>query len=278
MESTTGHRGRSRGLAFVRRPVTRIWQEKAAADNPYLATACRCHGYDLFELARKRGWVEVLFLLFRGELPRPEQAQLLERLMVACIHPGPRHPATWAVMNAAVSRTDPVHLLPIGLEVLGGSQLGAAEVGAAMRFQVAHGQEEPAKVAREFLGKEPRPAEGDWHPVPGFGSRFGGVDPLARQLAAELGTLPAAGAGLRWGAGLAATLEEEGLGWLPTGVVAASLGDLGFSWRAGVGLYQIFSAPGILASGLEMASQPVTAMPFLDDEGYCLAAAARKPV
>lgn len=266
---------RKRDMTFASRTQTKIWQEIPSEGNPYLAEQCRCHGYDILELAQKRSFVDVLFLLFQGELPTPEQASLLEILLVAMINPGPRHPATRAAMNAAVSKTHTQHLLPIGLSVLGGAHLGGAEVQASMRFLAANLARQPAEVAAECLVVPP-PVEGDCHPAPGFGSRFGGVDPMPRQTATLLAALPGAGRAVTWGEGFAEVLAPHGMGWVASGVAAAVFCDLGFHHRVGAGLYQLICAPGILAHGLELANKPITAMPFLDEEHYVVAPEARK--
>ena len=258
----------SRNQEFSRRPVSSIWQEEASKENPYLPVACRCHGYDLLELLEKRSFVDVLFLLFQGELPNAKQAGLLETLMIAMINPGPRHPAARASMVTAVSRTEPVHLLPISLAILGGAHLGAGEVVEAMSFLHSHGGKSPEETARVVLSQNERPIEGDWHPVPGFGSRFGGIDLMASRMAAHLLAMPGAGQSLTWGNAFAETLESQGLGWLPTGLTAAAFCDLGFPPKAGAGLYQILSAPGLLAHGLEFVNKPITAFPFPNDEEY----------
>lgn len=266
---------RRRNADFSRRTVTRIWQEVPAEDNPYLAEECRCHGYDILELARKRSFVDVLHLLFHGEIPSAEQAELLESLMICLINPGPRHPAARAAMNAAVSRANPAHLLPIGLSVLSGAHLGGEEVAAAMGFLKNHLGSEPGEVAVDLLQEQP-PPEGDWHVAPGFGSRYGGIDPLSQKNIDYLMTLPASGEMMNWGQRFVAHLSARGLGWLPTGVAAAVLGDLGFNHLAGAGLFQLLCAPGILAHGLELARQPLTAMPFLDQNHYVIAPEAKK--
>lgn len=252
------------------RTVTAIWEEEPLPGNPYLAAACRCHGYDLLELVQKRGYVEVLYLLFRGELPNPGQARLLEALMIAAINPGPRHPATRAAMNAGVSRSHPGQLLPVALAVLNGNHLGAGEVVAAMRFLLAQAANPPHEVAEKLLRQARPPAAGDWHLAPGFGSRFGGRDPLPGELAAYLGELPGAGPALAWGRGFVAALAATNQGWLAPGVAAAVFADLGLPPRAGAGLFQLLSAPGLLAHGLELADKPLTAMPFLDPDHYLI--------
>ena len=257
---------------FTQRIATRIWQEEPLPENPYVAAHSRCHGYELDELVSKRRFPDVLFLLFRGELPEPQQARLLERLMIGLINPGPRHPATRAAMNAGVGKTDPVHLLPLSLAVLGGDHLGAGEVEPAMRFLNKAKRRAPEAVAEELLAAlNEVSAEGvDRHPAPGFGNRFGSVDPQAARLAGQLLELAGPGSALAWGAALAQHLVHAGFGWLSTGVAAATFADLGLLPRAAPGLYQLLCAPGLLAHGVEMSNKPLTAMPFISDENYVI--------
>ena len=259
-----------RGETFTKRPVTKIWEEHPSLDNPYIAGQARCYGYDLFELMEKRRFVDVLYLLFRGELPPKAHAVLLESLMIALINPGPRHPATRAAMNAAVSKTDIAHLLPISLSVIGGEFLGAAEVEKSMRFFRKNLKNRPDEIIAEQVLSEHKPSEGDWHPIPGFGSRFGSIDIMTHELAQRLALLPGAGKALKWGGDLAQQLHDQQMGWLSTGLAAAVFTDLGFNARSGAGLFQLFNAPGLLAQGLEMANKPLTAMPFLSDEEYII--------
>jgi len=259
-----------RNETFVQGTVTRIWQEQASAENPYIAESCRCRGYDLLELMSGRNYVDVLYLLFRGELPGKDESGLLEALMISMINPGPRHPATRAAMNAGVSKTDPVHILPIALTIMGGSHLGAGEVEAAMRFLRKHRDSDPLQFASELL-HNPMPAEGeDWSLAPGFGWRFGSAECMPREIAGRLAALPGCGLALRWGCAFADALAAQNLGWLNTGVVAAVLVDLGFHPRDGAGVFQLLSAPGLLAHGLELANKPITAMPYVDDEHYVI--------
>lgn len=268
---------RRRELKFAARTVTNIWEEVPSMHNPFLAESCRCHGYDLLELARKKSFLDVLYLLFRGEFPSVEQVQMLEALMIGLINPGPRHPATRAAMNAGVGKTNSVHILPIALSVLGGAYLGGEEVEAGIRFIRQNQNTEATLIAEELLATRKR-TEGDCHVAPGFGSRFGGIDPVPQNLAALLYSLSACGKALRWGADFVHVLNKRGMGWLTTGVAACVFCDLGFHPQAGAGLFQIFCAPGLLAHGLELASpyKSITAMPFLDAEHYVIAPKAKK--
>ena len=263
-------REQRRNTPFVEHTATKIWQEEATADNPYLAESARCHGYELLELTQKRSFVEVLYLMFRGELPAAHEAMLLEQLMITLINPGPRHPATRAAMNAGVGSTDPEHILPIALTIYGGSHLGAAEVEPAMAFLRKQRKNEPRKVVDALFANSSPPSDGDWHIVPGFGSRFGGVDPMAKKIAGHLASLPGNHETLCWGCQFADVLNGHSQGWLAPAIAAAAFTDLGFSPRAGAGLFQLLGAPGLLAHGVELASKPITAMPFLKDENYVI--------
>lgn len=267
---------RKRDETFATHTVTKIWDEEPSEHNPYLAKCCRCHGYDLLDLMQKCSFIDVFYLLFFGELPSKDQAGLLETLMIAFINPGPRHPAARASMNAGVGKTNTAHILPIALNVLSGTHLGGGEVVAAMRFFGEHLQKEPDKLAETLLRKETRPEDGDWHIIPGFGSRFGGIDPIPQEIAKMLAKLPGSGKALEWSISFADALTPHGMGLLNTGVCAAVFYDFGFPPRAGAGLFQFISSPGLLAHGLELADKPLTAMPFLDDEHYIIDEMAKK--
>lgn len=261
---------KKRDEEFAQQITTKIWEELPDTINPYIASEARCHGYPLMALAEKRSFVEVLYLLFRGELPTSPEADLLERLMVFLINPGPRHPATRAAMNAGVGKTDPEHVLPIGLTILGGAHLGAGEVEPAMRFLRKHARQPVEKVVEELLQSSICPDEGDWHIAPGFGSRFGSVDIMPCKMARSLAEQTEGLKLLNWGCEFSNLLAPHNMGWLSTGVAAAVFADLGFQPRLGAGLFQLLNAPGLLAHGMEQANKPITAMPFVKDEDYVI--------
>lgn len=261
----------SRDEAFVEKTASRIWREIPSEDNPFIARECHCHGYDLAELAIKRSFGDVFYLLFRGELPSKAQSELLETLMIALINPGPRHPATRAAMNAGVSKADPAHVLPIGLMILGGEHLGAGEVEPAMRFLRKHLRSDPEATARSLIDAIADTASrADIHIAPGFGNRYGGIDVMPRRLAKILLALPGAGEAMHWADTFSMALGERGMGWLNTGLAAAVFADLGFAPRQGAGLFQLLNAPGILAHGIELFNKPLTSMPFPRDENYVI--------
>jgi citrate synthase len=266
-----------RNEQFASRISTRIWAETPSQNNPYVAEHSFCHGYDIFELINKRSFLEVLYLLFNGDLPNKAQTQLLEALFIGLITPGPRHPATRAAMYTGIGKTDISHILPISLLTLGGHYLGGSEVIESMRFLNKHATKSAKDVAHNLIMNSQRPNDGDWHIAPGFGSRFDSVDLIATRLARTLFELPGSGKVIEWGIDFAEHLEHEcGCAWLNTGVAAAALSDLGFHPRTGAGLFQIMNAPGLLAHGLEMSNKPLTSMPFIDNEHYVIESKEKK--
>lgn len=261
-------RVKSRGDQFVERASTSIWKEFPSEENPYIANRCLCHGYDLLALVRKRSFVDVVYLLLNGNLPTPEQRELLERLMIGLCNPGPRHPATRAGMNAAVSKTYPEEILPIALLALSGSHLGAAEVQSSMRFLRKSWRRGAVEIMDALVPEDIPSTEGDRRAAPGFGSFFGGIDEMTTQLSREIAGLPGAGRALAWATEFASALKNHGMGWLTTGLAAAVFLDLGIHPRVGPGLFQLISAPGLLAHAAEMTPKPMTAMPFLPNDRY----------
>lgn len=266
MSQRQHQRAQSRNDTFVEKTATRLWGETPCKDNPYIAESALCHGYDLYELMDQCSFVEVFYLLFRGELPSKAESQQLETLMIALINPGPRHPATRAAMNAGVGKTLPVHILPIAASVMGGHYLGGEAVEQAMQFLRRQHKQCPRQWAQQQLQ---HPRENDAI-APGFGSRFGGTDIMMHAIAEQLLALDQPGPCLQWGQAFAEALQPHGLGWLATGLAAAVFNDLGFRPKSGGALFQLISSPGLVAHGIELANKPFTAMPFVSDANYVI--------
>lgn len=260
----------SRETPFPERVRTRIWEELPQPGNAFLARGARCHGYAHEALVRGVAPVEALYLLLRGELPAPHARRLLERFLVAFCNPGPRHAATRAVMNAAASGTRNAALPAIGMALLGGADLGSAEVDAAARFIARHRGRDPAALATERIAAREDAAEprADRRVAPGFGTLAGDIDPCAAALAAPLLELAGADGPLAWAARFADALASAGCGWLLPGVAAATTLELGFAPRAAGLLFQYAALPGLIAHALEVAGRGPAAMPFVPDSRY----------
>lgn len=259
-----------RGDTFCDRIDTSIWQETASSQNPYLVQEARCHGYEHLALVNNRSFSDVLFLLFRGELPSGEAQRLFERLLLSCIHPGPRHPACRAAMSAAVSQTHPGNLLPLALSVFSGEWQGSKEVRQSMQYlstTITH--QTPREVLEGRLSALDS-TESDITLLPGFGTLYGEADSYAKRLADNILSLEGCGPHLRWAEQLTSLLAPHGAGWHLSGLVAAGLLDLGFSPHEGEMVFQIASAPGIAAQAAEKIHKPITDMPFVAEANYAI--------
>jgi len=255
---------------FVERPVTQLWQEIPDPSNPFITQRHLCSGYDVLQLVEHTSFSDTLYLLFRCELPQPEQSRLLERLMIGLINPGIRHPAVRAAIAAGVGKTCVEHVLPIG----------TIQIPSAMKF-LHHNFETPAvEVFNRISVSQQDAAETvnltSFSDTPGFGSRFGGRDSYLDALAELLDRYHGdRSPRLRWGIEFSRLLNSANAGWLVSGLVAAVLGDLGFLPKQAAALYQIIISPGIAAHGVEFSAKPRTAWPFVKDENYTVDIGAR---
>lgn len=247
---------------------SKIWFEQPSRDNPYLTDKLYCHGYDLDELASNFSLSNVIYLLFRGELPSKSHAELFDALMIAFITPGPRHPAARSATIASVSKTDTELLLPLALSINSGERNGAAEVDGAMKFILKHRKDNAESVVQSF-GFE-APEQQALPDPPGFGSSFGGTHQRLNDLAHRLSEYPSASDCISWGIEFSEALAKYNRGWRATGLFAAALADLGFIAKAGPSIFQVCCAPGLAAQALEHAGKPLTSVPFVEDSSYTI--------
>lgn len=257
----------ARGDKFCQQVTTGIWKETPDPHNPYHTAEARCHGYEHLALANNRSFSDVLYLLFRSELPEKAEAELFERLLISVIHPGPRHPACKAIMSAAVSKTNVRNFVPLALTMFSGEWMGSHEVFKAMRFLEASAERDPQAVAAELCQAADTDAEGDITLAPGFGSLYGSADSYAQRLADNLAS---DGQYSRWAQAFVAAIADFNAGYRTTGVFAAVMADLGFTPYQGEMIYQIASAPGLAAQADEKRTRPLTDMPFISDENYVI--------
>ena len=90
----------------------------------------RIRGYDLLDLVGSASFTSVIHLLYTGELPTPQAAQLLDALMVASIDHGPGTPSVLAARTAISGGASFQAGAAAGLLAMG--QFHSAAVGDAM--------------------------------------------------------------------------------------------------------------------------------------------------
>lgn len=256
MSSTDGPRIRIR---------TRIWQEEAEPDNPFATRVARCRGYDVFgELVGSARWVDMLFLLFRGEAPTGAQAALLEALAVALANPGPRDASVHAAMSGGVGGSTAASTLMAALAVGAGQHAGAREVFLALEAWAGSGLDPAAW--RQRLAEVPALPPGSIWPapehVPGFDPHGVSTATSVRQALEHFCRL-SPGPHLPWLAAHRTELEAAA-GWplALSGVAAAALADLGCTPAQGEMLYLLLRLPGAAAHALEQHDYGFRQFPF----------------
>ncbi|MEW6983731.1 hypothetical protein AAD001_13850 [Colwelliaceae bacterium 6471] len=259
----------SRNDQFTSRIKSEITQEVASDNNEFLAQEIRVHGYNVLDLMEQCDYIDVLFLLFNNELPTPEQKNLLRQLAVFLINLGPRHASSRAAANAGIGRTDVNHILPIGIMAMGGTYGGSKEVENSMRFLQKSLTSQPSEIAHKLLASNTDTDQGDWLVAPGFGTDFGGQSPFLIDVKNRLLPLAPNNGYLAWANKFTCALSENSpCGWRLPGLVAATFLDLNIKPRASCGIFQMLSAPGAFAHGIQFANKPITDIPFLKDDDY----------
>jgi len=250
--------------AHVESIHTRIWREEPEADNPFATKAAYCHGYDVYgEMLGQARWVDMLYLLLRGETPTPVQADLLETLAIALANPGPREPSVHAAMCGGVAGSTAAASLMAALSVGAGRYGGAREVFDAMAIWITCGNDLLSLVTH-LTGKPPENTD-IWPAA----EHAAGFDPHGESCAtivsqtldklASMGDSPR----LAWLIAHRQALEAAlGLPVSISGVAAVALVDLGFSPRQGEMLYLMLRLPGAAAHALEQEEYGFKRFPF----------------
>jgi citrate synthase len=251
---------------------TRVWQEIPEPDNPFATRQARCHGYDVYgDMLGKVSWVEMLYLLFRGEAPTADQTMLLETLAVALMNPGPRDPAVHAAMCAGVGGSPAASALMAALAVGAGQYTGAREVRQAVERWLACGTRH--EDWRSALASPSSDPQGIWpccEHAPGFDFHACRACTVTCQTLDKLAQCSPGGV-LSWLAENRLVLEDWAGGALAmTGVAAAALMDLGFTPEQAEMIHLLLRLPGAAAHALEQREVgyknfPFFALELLDD-------------
>lgn len=243
---------------------TKIWHEEAEPDNPFATRVARCRGYDVFgEMVGNARWIEMLFLLFRPELPGARALDMLEALAVALANPGPRDPSVHAAMCGGVAGSTAAASLMAALSVGAGRLGGAREVFDAMDDWAACGTD---LAAWEERSRRPSSAHAEvWpergHP-PGFDPNGASTPQIVRQLLQKLNDIGGTPRVL-WLLEQRTELERiTGYPLAMTAVAAAAFSDLGFTAAEGEMLYLLLRLPGAAAHALEQEGYGYKRFPF----------------
>lgn len=243
---------------------TRIWLEEPEPDNAFATRAAHCHGYDVYgEMLGRASWVDMIYLLFRGERPTTAQAETLDALAIALANAGPRDPAVHAAMCGGVGGSTAASCLMAALAVGAGQYGGGREVFLAMEHWAACGSDLPAW--QSALAAPATGPLGVWPAIehaPGFDPHGTSTSAIVRQSLRCLAQADPSGAPAWLERHRTALETAAGCPLAMTGVAAAALSALGFSPDEGEMLYLLLRLPGAAAHALEQRSNGHKSFPF----------------
>ena len=215
-------------------------------------------GRPVQELIGTTGFVAMIWLLLRGDLPDPRQAALLEAALVAGVDHGPHAPSIAIARMAATCGVGLNNAVATGINVLGDNHGGAGQQCVELLTEIrAYGGDVDQAAAAVLARWRERSRY-----VPGFGHRFHPVDPRRDPLLALVDA--AAADGVVTGAyaaaarALEAALNRGRTRPVPMnidGATAVIYAELGFPAELARGLFVLSRGVGILAHAYEESRQ-----------------------
>jgi citrate synthase len=222
----------------------------------------RYRGYAVEELIGRVGFVEMVYLMTRGELPDPACAKLLEAALVAAVDHGPQAPSIAAARMAITCGVGINNAMASAINMLGDVHGGTGEqcvtLYNAIAARIGGDPSIGAQLAQAVRTEMKALLEAGIRYVPGFGHRFHPRDPRAPRLlalvddAAGLGAVSGRFAAI--GRAVEAELAAQKGRPVPmnidgaTGVIFA---ELGFPPPLCRGLFVLSRSVGALAHAFE---------------------------
>lgn len=223
----------------------------------------RFRGYPIQALIGNIGFVQMIWLMTRGELPSVGQSNLLEAALMSAVDHGPQAPSIAIARMAATCGVGLNNAMASALNVLGDVHGGAGEQAVEMYQSVAERIEggEPFESAVSAGLDQAIARHGKF--VSGFGHRFHPIDPRAPRLlelvdaAARDGTVSGRYARIARGVEQALATRKQGrrIPMNIDGATAVIYAELGFPAPLARGLFCLSRSVGILAHAWEQTQQ-----------------------
>jgi citrate synthase len=224
----------------------------------------RYRGYAIEELIGRIGFADMIWLMTRGELPKPAQANLLEAALVAAVDHGPQAPSIAVARMAITCGVGINNAMASAINVLGDVHGGAGEQcvefyqAVAARLENSSRPVEPRAISSAAIAEMAAFAQRGGRHIPGFGHRFHPVDPRAPRLlalvdiAAKSGTVSGRYAAI--GRAIESALTKQKGRKIPMnidGATAVIFAELGFAAPLCRGLFVLSRSVGALAHAWE---------------------------
>jgi citrate synthase len=215
-------------------------------------------GYPVEQLIGRVRFPEMIWLMLRGELPGPGQAELLEAALVPGVDHGPHAPSI-AIARMAVTCGLPVNgAMASAINVLDDVHGGAGQQCMQLYREIDAEPDASADLVTAASRVIARRRDAGEKRVPGFGHRFHPVDPRTKPLLALVANAVRAnvvtGRYASIGEAVEKALHDRTNRHVPMnidGVTAVVFCELGFEPELGRGLFVLSRAVGILAHAWE---------------------------
>jgi citrate synthase len=210
-------------------------------------------GYRVQELMEHASFGDVVYLTFKGELPKGKEGKLLEMIFVSSTDHSVLAPSIDATRFAASAGTPLQAAVAAGVIALGEHHGGAIEeCGKWLQESVASGRG-AAEVVRSYKERKQR--------IPGIGHPIHTRDPRTLKLGAKAREWNLVGPHLELGEAVASELK------LPLnvdGAIAGIISDMGIPWQYGKAFFIIPRVVGLSAHAVEEITRerPFRAVPM----------------
>jgi len=198
-------------------------------------------GYNLQDLIQKKSFVEVIFLVLKGELPNEMETRMMNALFTASIDHG------IGVSSAMTARTvvstgNSLHTaLASGILAMGKLH-GSAIEDAAKFFQENIYEPDIASLVKKLKDRKVR--------LPGFGHKILSADPRSQTLFTVAKETGFYGKHSELAVKVGEELNKISSKKLPLnvdGAMGAIMSDMGFDWQVAKGFFIIGRVPGLVA-------------------------------
>ncbi len=222
----------------------------------------RYRGYEIQDLIGQISFSQMIWLMLRGELPRKEQAELLDTALMSAIDHGPQAPSIAMARMAATCGVGLNNAMASALNVLGDVHGGAGEQAVEIYQNIATRMDRGVSLQDSVADEIDHYVQTRGKFLPGFGHRFHPVDPRAPRLlevvraAATNGVLSGQYADIA--SRIEAELEARKGKRIPMnidGATAVIYAELEFPAPLARGLFCLSRSVGILAHAWEQTQQ-----------------------
>ncbi len=233
----------------------------------------RIRGYSVIDLMQKKSFGDVVYLLFKGELPSGNEGRLIEAILIAGADHSLAAPSADAVRFVASGGVPLQAAVAAGITALGDYHGGAIEQCARMLLEAKPGESVDIPALADTIVKEKKVAG---QRILGYGHPMHNPDPRAEEMLRQAKEYGLFGPYCELATAIARVFAAAGKS-IPLnvdGAIAAVMLEMGLDWRLGKGFYVVSRAAGLVAHAFE---QITAEKPFKEVDYHWIAYSGPPP-